>query len=425
MFWLAIPGVASLVIFLSSCNHNRPLNTLTSDASPDAKKINDLFFVVLGIATVVGVLVLGAIVYMIWRFRNREKNNPYDPDNPNLALLEAEALPEQTHGNLRLEIAWTIIPALILLVVAIFTLFAIFEQHRSTAADDQLKVDVVGQQWWWEFQYHIDGDRSTPPDFVSANELVIPTGQQIPLEVSARDVIHAFWIPRLNGKIDAVPGREHAWRIEASKPGTYKGQCTEFCGLSHGFMKMEVRALETSDWASWARNQMRSAAVLSADDPNYEGQELFITNCARCHSISGVTDTNADNEVDTWEIYDGDGKIHDQLISGSAPNLTHFASRTTYAGSIFDTYLSEVRIEDYLRLSLTEASATSVGEGVGDEVAPNIFEPTPDIRGLRRWIFNAPAEKPAAASESRGMPAFPNLTTDQVNSVIDYLLTLK
>lgn len=405
MRWLALPGALSLLLFIGGCNHDKPLNTLTSDSSPDAKTINDLFFVVLGIAAVVGVLVLGAIIYMIWRFRNKSKQpDPYNPDNPNLSVLEGEDLPTQTHGDVRLELAWTIIPTIILAVVAVFTLIGIFEQHRISASDDTLKVDVVGQQWWWEFQYHLDGDRSTPPDFVSANELVIPTGQQIPLEVAARDVIHAFWIPRLNGKIDAVPGREHTWRLEASKPGTYKGQCTEFCGLSHGTMKMEVRAMETADWNNWARNQMKAAAPLVEGDVGYAGQELFMTNCARCHSVSGLTDTNADGEIDSWQIYQGDKKIQNELISGAAPNLTHFASRTTYAGSIFDTYTNEIKGIDYLR-------ASEVG---------NI-----DVRGLRSWILNAPEQKPAAASESRGMPAFPNLTTEDGDALIEFLMTLR
>lgn len=404
MRWLALPGATLLVLFVSGCGSDNPLDTLSSDGGPDAKRINDLFFVVLGIAAVVGVLVLGAIAYMIWRYRSKSKQpDPYDPDNPNLAVLDGEDLPTQTEGDVRLEIAWTIVPAMILIVVAVFTLIGIYEQYNVTAKDTDLKVDVVGQQWWWEFQYHIDGDRSTPPDFVSANELVIPIGQQVPIEVSARDVIHSFWIPRLNGKIDAVPGREHAWRLEASKPGTYKGQCTEFCGLSHGTMKMEVRALETENWVEWARNQMKDAAPLIEGQTGYVGQEIFITNCARCHSVSGLTDTNVDGEIDSWQIYNGDARIQEELISGSAPNLTHFASRTTYAGSIYDTYLNDIEGVDYLR-------AAQVGDI--------------DIRGLRNWILNAPDQKPAAANQSRGMPSFPNLTTDDADSLIEFLMTL-
>lgn len=404
-FWLSLPGAGLLVVLLSACNSDPPLNTLSSDSSPDAKRINDLFFVVLGIAIVVGVLVLGAIAYMVWRYRTKLKqSDPYDPDSPNLAILENEDLPEQTHGNIRLELAWTIVPAIILTVVAVFTLITLFEQNRITAADNQLKVDVVGQQWWWEFQYHIDGDRSTPPDFVSANELVIPIGQQVPLEVFARDVIHAFWIPKLNGKIDAVPGRQHLWRLEASRAGTYKGQCTEFCGLSHGKMKMEVRALESGDWATWARNQMTDFTPLVEGDEGYTGQELFMNNCARCHSISGLTDTNGDDEIDSWNIYSEDNPIHAQLISGSAPNLTHFASRTTYAGSIFETYENEIEGVAYLR-------ANEVGR--------------PDFRGLRKWIQDAPSQKFAAADEARGMPAFPNLNTADIDNIIDFLLVLR
>ena len=405
-FWLSIPGAIFIVLLVSGCSSELPLNTLSSDSSPDAKRINDAFFVVLGIAIVVGVLVLGAIVYLVWRYRSKNKKggDPYDPDNPDLSVLEEEDLPTQVHGNVRLEIAWTIIPAMILVFVAILTLVTLVEQNRITAADNQLKVDVVGQQWWWEFHYHIDGDRSTPPDFVSANELVMPVGQQVPLLVFARDVIHSFWIPKLNGKIDAVPGREHVWKLEASKPGTYKGQCTEFCGTSHGLMKMEVRALKPADWVLWAQNQMKNVAPLVEGEKGYSGQELFMANCARCHSISGLTDTNNDEIIDSWEIYSGGDPIHSQLISGAAPNLTHFASRTTYAGSIFDIYNKEIDIKDYLQVADT-------GEL--------------NRRDLRSWIQDAPNQKPAAPEESRGMPSFLNLNGEEIDSIIEFLATLK
>ncbi len=408
-FWLSFPGALGLCLLLAGCASEHPLDTLTRDSSPDAKRINDLFFAVLAVAILVGILVLGAVVYLIWRFRAKakaeaQKTDPYDPDNPNISILDSEELPTQNHGNIRLEITWTIVPAVILIVVAVFTLVTIFEITKVTAEDDDLRVDVVGQQWWWEFHYHLDGDRSTPPDFVTANDLVIPIGQQVPLEISARDVIHSFWIPRLNGKMDAVPGREHAWNLEASNPGVYAGQCTEFCGLSHGYMKMQVIAMEAEDWVVWAVNQRRLVLPKAEGEPGYEGEQLFINNCARCHSVAGVTDTNNDEIIDDWEFYDGDKAIHNELISGAAPNLTHFASRTSFAGSIFDTYLNDLDDQDYLNIADT-------GEA--------------NIRDLRSWISNAPDEKPAAADESRGMPAFPNLTNDDIELLIEYLMTLK
>ncbi len=404
--WLALPGMLALAVFLTSCSTDHPLDTLTRDSSPDARRINDLLFVVLAIAILVGILVLGTVIYMVWRFRSKKKageKDPYDPDNPNLDLLESEGLPKQVHGNVRLEIAWTIIPAVILVVVAVFTLITIFEMTRVRADDDTLRVDVVGQQWWWEFHYHIDGDRSTPPDFVTSNELVIPVDLQIPLEISARDVIHSFWIPALNGKMDAVPGREHNWNLEASRPGRYFGQCTEFCGLSHGYMKMEVVAMEQGEWVGWAENQISLKNPLQQGDEGYEGEQLFISNCARCHSVAGVTDTNTDEVADDWAIYDGADPIHSQLKAGAAPNLTHFASRTRFAGAIFDIYRDGAEDVDY-------RDVARLGEA--------------NIRDLRDWIRDAPGQKPAAADEGQGMPAFPNLTMEEVDQLIIYLRTL-
>ena len=112
----------------------------------------------------------------------------------------------------------------------------------------------------WEYQYHLDGDTTTAPDFVTANELVItPPGSTWPSNIKSRDVIHSFWIPKLNGKRDAVPGRSHDWVIQADNPGRYRGQCTEFCGLSHGYMKMVAVALTPSEFAQWRDNQMTPA----------------------------------------------------------------------------------------------------------------------------------------------------------------------
>ena len=421
-----IAGTAALlftaIVLLASCASEHPLDSFEADAGPAAERINNLFYPVLIVAIVVLVLVEGAIIYMIRRFRAQRRaaragsgagdasaaavvGDPYDPDNP--SDVSVEPLPEQTHGNLRLEILWTIIPTLILGIISAFTLVAIFDLERVDAEDDGLRVTVVAQQWWWEFQYHLDGDTDSPPDFVTPGEMVIPVGQQIPLQITSRDVIHSFWIPQLNGKKDGVPGRYHDWLIEASRPGRYLGACTEFCGLSHGWMRMYTVALELGEWSAWAANQMRPAALLSPGDEGYEGQQLFVDNCARCHSIAGVTDTNSDDRTDLTgsdnSIYSGGGPVHDQLVSGAAPDLTHLMSRATFAGASYDLY--EDRGED---LSYTQLAQQ------GDLNAID----------LERWIANAPDRKPAMWEEARGMPPFPNLAPEDINSLVAYLQTL-
>ncbi len=256
---------------------------------------------------------------------------------------------------------------------------------------------------WWEFQYHTDGNTDSPPDFVTAGELVIPVGQQVPLEITSRDVIHSYWIPQLIGKKDGVPGRYHDWLIEASRPGRYLGACTEFCGLAHGYMRMYTIALPATDWNDWAANQRQPVTPLNPGEVGYEGQELFLANCARCHSISGLTDTNGDDQTDDPSIYSGGDPVHDQLVAGAAPDLTHMMSRATFAGATYNLY--EDRGEDVDYQDLAQLGEFNAAE-------------------LENWISNAPGNKPGDWEAGRGMPPFPNLTNADVDALVEYLRTL-
>ena len=394
-------GVA---LALTACADEHPLDTLT-EAGPDAREINDLFFPVLGVAIVVFFLVQGAVIYLAVRYRVRRKaasEAAADPGGDD--LYGDDEYPEQVHGNLRLELAWTIIPTILLAVISVFALISLVELNEVSAAEDDLRVTVVGQQWWWEFQYHLDGDTSTPPDIVTANELVIPVYQQVPLEITSRDVIHSFWIPRLNGKRDAVPGRTHPWVIEADETGRFLGQCTEFCGLSHAYMRMYAVVLTPAEWEEWVQGQVIDAAPLEEGDPGYEGQEVFLANCANCHVVNGVTDVNLDGVLDGTEDYAGANSTTSALVAGAAPNLTHVASRTTFAGSIFDLY--EDRAERIPYLEVAERGDLNRGD-------------------LEAWIRNAPERKANDADGARGMTAFPGLTEGDIDALVEYLMTLR
>ena len=397
---------AAVALTAAACADEHPLDTLT-DAGPDAQEINDLFFPVLGVAIIVFFMVQGAIIYLAVRYRARRRtasaaagtDGGEDDD-----LYGDEEYPEQVHGNLRLELAWTIIPTILLAVISVFTLISLVQLNKVSAAEDDLRVTVVGQQWWWEFQYHLDGDTSTPPDIVTANELVIPVNQQVPLEITSRDVIHSFWIPRLNGKRDAVPGRTHPWVIEAGETGRFMGQCTEFCGLSHAYMRMYTVALSATEWSEWVERQLVEAAPLEPGEPGYEGQEIFLANCANCHVVNGVTDANLDDLADGTDDYAGANAITSALVSGAAPNLTHLASRTTFAGSIFDLY--EDRAERIPYLEVAERGDLNRGD-------------------LEAWIRNAPERKANDADGARGMTAFPGLTDGDIDALVEYLTTLR
>ena len=397
---------SALALALTACAAEHPLDTLT-EAGPDAQEINDLFFPVLGVAIVVFFLVQGAIIYLVVKYRARRRAAAAAAQAADAGgddLYGDDEYPEQVHGNLRLELAWTIIPTILLAVISVFTLISVVELNEVSAAEDDLRVTVVGQQWWWEFQYHLDGDTSTPPDIVTANELVMPVLQQIPLEITSRDVIHSFWIPRLNGKRDAVPGRTHPWVIEASETGRFMGQCTEFCGLSHAYMRMYAVVLEPAEWEEWVQGQLVDATPLSEGDPGYEGQEVFLANCANCHVVNGVTDTNLDGVPDGTGDYAGANTITSALVAGAAPNLTHVAGRTTFAGSIFDLYENRAKYVPYLEVA--ERGDLNRGD-------------------LEAWIRNAPEQKANDPDGARGMTAFPGLTDGDIDALVEYLMTLR
>lgn len=282
-----------------------PQNTL-DPAGPIARDIDGLWWLVFWIAAVIFVIVQVALIYVVIRYRRRK-----DEDRP----------VKQVHGNARLEIIWTIIPAVILAAIAIPTVSTLFElRAEPDPSDNPLHIEVVGHQWWWEVTY---GDYG----FTTANELHIPTDRPVYLTMTSADVIHSFWVPRLAGKRDLVPGRETNLTMQADEPGMYLGQCAEFCGLAHADMRLRVFAAEPAEFEAWALGQAEPA-VIPADGPAADGWETFQLVCASCHAIDGTA-------------------AQAQL----APNLTHFASRTTFGGATF------ANTRDHLRDWLADPSA--------------------------------------------------------------------
>lgn len=371
VFALVLP----LVLLAAACAGDAPLDTL-DPKGPQAQSIDDLLQPVLLVAGLVFLFVELGIVFLVVRYRRRK-----DDDGE---------FPPQTHGALALELGWTILPAVILAFIAVGTLATLFDLAEEP--ENALEVTVVGQQWWWEFQYDADGDGEA--DFRTANEMVVPAGTPVDLTITARDVIHSFWIPALNGKRDAVPGREHSWTIEADEPGSYWGQCTEFCGLSHANMRMRVIALPQAEYDAWFENQMQPAEAATGDA--VAGEELFVANCTSCHQIRGVNDD-----------YTGAA-----TVSGSAPELTHLATRSTFAGSIFRLY--------------AQADDADVADIYNNLAADGTFNRVQ----LEAWLRNPPGEKPMYADPvvlngalPRGMPDL-QLSEEQIDQLVDYLQTL-
>ncbi len=362
--------IVPFLLAMSACAKKAPLTTLEPKGH-NAHSIANLINPIFGIAGLVFLFVEGGVLFAAWRFRKRR-----DDDG---------SLPEQVHGNIKLELAWTILPALILVGVGGASVLTILDLAQKPK--DAMEVTVIGQQWWWEYRYDVNKDGTD--DIITANDLVIPAGVPIALNITSRDVIHSFWIPALNGKRDAVPGREAPLNLEADKPGIFRGQCTEFCGLSHGYMRMRVVALDKADFAAWEANQLKGA-----QDPTsalaLEGQQDFRTTCSQCHRVRGPGGNDAE--------FKGAA-----LVSGAAPDLTHLASRGVFAGSVYDLWIDQNH---------------------NGEVDMNELGKQFNVADLKAWLRDPPARVPMYPQGGRGMPNL-KLSEQQIDALVAYLQTLE
>lgn len=260
--------VAVLVLLVGCGAVDDPQNTFAPEGDV-ARRQRDLLIVwVLGPAAVILALMSAVLLYVLIRFRRKSEHE----------------LPKQVHGNNRLEIAWTIAPAILLLIIAVPTIDAIIDLGRAPA-DDALKVKVIGHQWFWEFQYPEIIDASGEPLTIGdeideltteyegrelrATALHIPVGREIDVSLESPDVIHSFWVPKLAGKLDAIPGRTNRFFFNATRPGSYRGQCAEFCGLGHADMLLVVTAVSEEDFQEWVADQLEGggAARSRSGDP--------------------------------------------------------------------------------------------------------------------------------------------------------------
>ncbi len=308
---VALVGV--LAFAAVACGGNTPQDPL-DPAGPFAHEPDELWDLVFAIAAAIFFIVEGVLVYAIVRYRHRPGRKA-----------------AQFHGNTKLEVVLTAIPTLILAGIAVPTVQNIF--RLAEAPGNALPVTVVAHQFWWEFQYPDQGIKT-------ANELHIPTGRPVrmTLQGAANDpvtneseVIHSFWVPRLAGTQDIVPGHTNHLLLEADAPGTYLGQCKEFCGLSHANMRIRVIAQEPAAFDTWVSEQRRPAV----EDPAVaEGARLFREGssggkfpggpaCAGCHAL--------------------DPSIEQPAVG---PNLAHFASRQTFAAGMFNR--TDARLSGWL-----------------------------------------------------------------------------
>jgi len=224
---------ATLTSLLLAASALADTATPEEPVSPNASAIDDIYLVILGATVTIFVLVGGFLLYSAIRFRER----PGDPDPP------------QTHGSTKLELGWTIVPILIVLGIAGYTLYKL--PNVDDTPNDAMKVHVLAQQFAWSFEYP-DGVK---PKSTAANTLFVPAGKAVELEINSKDVIHDWWVPELGQKVDAIPGKTTTTWFKPAEPGTYEGQCAEFCGPGHATMTITVKVLSEEEY-----NQMMETA---------------------------------------------------------------------------------------------------------------------------------------------------------------------
>ncbi len=343
----------ALIVLLSACTFEGPTMTIDPSKSPENREIWGLYSLVWWLALMVFILVEVALFYAVFRFRRRP----------------GQSLPKQSHGNNRLEVAWTIAPALLLVLMAVPTVRIIINQASPSTDPNTFYVKIVGHQFWWEGQYPNYPDAQGNP-VTTANEIHVPLGGTVEFAVTSADVQHSFWVPVLGGKIDAYPTRVNHIKYTPLETGRYYGQCAELCGTAHGFMKFYLVVDTEADFKAWMDNQKRKVQAATVD-PIKQGEQLVTGGaCVSCHYIEGTA---------------AQGRI--------GPNLTGYGSRQTMAAGWVEN----------------------------------------NEENIKKWVHNPADIKPGAVQSpinsdyvnAMRMPAFPNYTDAELTAIAKYLLSLK
>jgi cytochrome c oxidase subunit 2 len=273
------------------------VQTVLAPAGVQASTIHHLWSVMLWVSAFVFAVVVALVCVALMRGLRRSATDEAEPTS--------EATLAHTVGA---AVAATVAILIALLGASVWTGRTVASLHASSA----VTIAVIGHQWWWEIEYE---DAVASRRVRTANEIHLPVGQPIVFKVTSRDVIHSLWIPNLQGKRDLIPGYTTAIWMRADRPGVFRGQCAEFCGLQHAHMALDVVAEPVADFARWLE-AMRQPARLPQNDAQARGRELFMTTrCAGCHTVNG-------------------DEAHGQV----APDLTHIAARRTLgAGTLPNT----------------------------------------------------------------------------------------
>jgi cytochrome c oxidase subunit 2 len=238
-----------IVLLLTGCEAHTPQNTFDAGGEV-ARKQRKLFYEAMWPAIGVMILVLGGIIVMCLRFRERDPNS-----RP----------PKQIEGNTPLELTWTILPAILLLALGVPTVGLIYDLGRSPDANAYY-INVTAQRYSFSFEYPDVKDNQGNPLFVPADPH-IPIGRQVAFRLHSIDVIHSFWVPRLGGKLDVIPNENNVLWLVADKPDTFAGECAEYCGLDHANMRMTIHADSPADFDAWVAAQLAQANATPIPTP--------------------------------------------------------------------------------------------------------------------------------------------------------------
>lgn len=286
--WASAPGQAG--------NHH--LNILDTSVSFFNREVSGVLMWVFFFAVIVFVVVIGALIYVTLKFRRTGHET---------------SEPVQTHGNDRLEVAWTIVPTLIVLVIFGLTARTMFALDKPVA--DAMVIEVHGWQFWWDFKYKAEGIRNS-------NEVIIPVGKPVTFEITGGgdaknyDVIHSFRIASMVGAQDAIPGVITRITVTPEKIGDYYGQCVELCGASHANMRFRVKVVEQAVFDQWISGAKAFSAPTPTDPQQVKGADLFKAQCTACHALKGVSAASTANARN--------------------PDLTFFGNRTTVGSGMWE-----------------------------------------------------------------------------------------
>jgi cytochrome c oxidase subunit 2 len=371
--------------------------TLDGPAGPVAREQLLLFNVLLWTMVVVFVLVEGALLYAAIRFRRK----PGDP------------LPPQTHGHTPLEIAWTIVPTILILGLGVWSVIVLFKLEPGEAialaraeGKEPLRVEAVGHQWWWEFRYEdpLPGDEATKL-VTTANEMRVPVNTPVIMELQSDDVIHSFWIPKLAGKQDVVPTRTNSMWFLAEETGMYYGQCAEFCGTAHAQMKFRVHVMEELEYKAWVAGYGTPVALSPEAS---RGQLVFLGDgqCVTCHTVGAADTVNPET---------GEGVQHGRMQT--------YIAYTQWLGQPAEERLADVRTGNEPPTAFAAPNLTDLGCRV--TLGAGLVDRNRET--LRQWVRDPNSIKPgnrmsrlAAVYQTR-LDHRADLTEAQLGDLVEYL----